>query len=41
VETLYSRLPPSKDGSEIEMKMAETGGGGIPLNTENGANGDG
>ncbi len=30
VESLYPGLPPSEDGSEIEMNMANTGGG-IPL----------
>ena len=30
VESLYPGLPPSKNGSEIEMNMADAGGG-IPL----------
>ena len=49
VESLYPGLPPSEDGSEIEMNMANTGGGDTPnsrstitvSNTEIGANGDG
>ena len=36
VELLYPRLPrpPSEVGSEIEMNMAETGGGLNPLTSE-------
>ena len=30
VESLYPVLPPSKDGSEIEMNTADAGGGGYP-----------
>ena len=49
VESLYPGLPPSKNGSEIEMNMADAGGGGTPnsrstitvSNTEIEANGDG